>query len=181
MKSIIVIVAMLLSFNSFAQTEILGNINGQISRLASVDTKYDIVQTDQNGKVLTTFKPLEVSTFSYNDSMYSLCSYTNVYNGYITSNPGDYDYWLVERLEDVNVLLYPNPTAGELVVSINSLNDNLNVYVYDIQLRLMLSSSLSNYINTVNLQTLSDGTYLIDVRIPNKTFKTTKICLIKNK
>ncbi len=174
------IVAMLLSINTFAQVELLGTADGQVSRLTD-NILYDIVQTDQYGKVLATIEPKETSFFIYSDSLYSLLSITQIYNGCITSNAGDYDYWLVERTSNVDPLVYPNPTTGQLFVALNVLSEDLFVSIYDIQLRQMVSQKLTDFISTVNISSLSEGTYLLDIRNKNQTFKTTKICLVKNK
>jgi len=175
-----VIVAMLLSFNSLAQVELLGTTDGQVSRLTG-GIQYDIVQTDESGRVLVTLEPKQTNTFVYSDSLYSIISITKVHNGHITSNAGDYDYWLVERTDNIEPIIYPNPTTGQLFVSLNMLSENLYVTIYDIQLRQMLSQRLTDFVNTVNLYDLSESMYILDIRNNNKTFKTTKICLVKIK
>jgi len=62
-----------------------------------------------------------------------------------------------------NIRVYPNPTKGLLNIS-NALEADLQISVYDVNGRLLLSKTCEQTLNTMNISSLSNGMYLIKIK-----------------
>jgi hypothetical protein len=85
---------------------------------------------------------------------------------------------LNENNEDINLSVYPNPTAGrlELMVSDRSF-ESLSYQLYDINGKLLNSEAINNHKTIIELENLPVANYLLKVienQVPIKTFKIIK-------
>lgn len=145
------------------------------------DTNYDIVHTDRTGIVVwripSYFAPDE---FELNDNSYGICGHTNIKNNRITSNPDDYDYWLVDKEITLNTNIAPNPAINNVIITIDKLVDDLQVSLYDINGILIFNSKITEYYTTLNLPKLPNGMYFIKIHACNEPFKIYKLCVLQN-
>lgn len=86
----------------------------------------------------------------------------------------------IEDVEDINTVIYPNPTSGNVTVRLeNSEIETAEIKVYDLNGKLLQVEQQkgSNEV-TLNLSPLTSGMYIISVQTGNQNF-TKKISLIK--
>ena len=74
-----------------------------------------------------------------------------------------------------DMLLFPNPTNSILNVSFNTIPQNTKIELYNSIGALILSETMSNKTNTVNLSELSSGIYFMKVLEGNKVIAVKKI------
>lgn len=103
------------------------------------------------------------------DNRYLVVGYTDSFEGEVSGNHGDYDYWVIEISESTNSLnniknniefsIYPNPTK-ELI---NIEGENIQeIEVIDLNGEIVLKSDI--ILDVINLSTLSSGLYFIKVK-----------------
>jgi hypothetical protein len=143
------------------------------------ETNYDIVHTDRTGTVVWRI-PSYSDEFELNDNTYGICGYTKIENNKITSNPDDYDYWLVDKEIILNTDVFPNPAINNVTIAIDKLVDDLQVSLYSISGVLIFNSEITEYYTTLNLPKLPNGMYLIKIHIYNEPFKIYKLCVLQN-
>lgn len=71
--------------------------------------------------------------------------------------------------QELGLSMYPNPTEG-LVSIRNSKSLNADVTVYDLNGRSLMSKSISNTVNEINISNLASGIYLFKVKADNSEF-----------
>jgi hypothetical protein len=171
---------MIISTISFAQSPETVSTN-EFSLRDDIDNQYNLIRTDQNGDIVWS-SPInkDNNPFDYSQGTYIVCGFTEVANGRIIDNPCDYDYWLVRIIETIQVSVYPNPAASELNIALNSYVSELDFRLLDVNLKLIESRKLTNYITTIPLPQLANGIYMYEVTSNNKLIKTGKICVIQN-
>jgi hypothetical protein len=103
--------------------------------------------------------------------------YTTINNNKITSNPGDYDYWLVVKTKNIESFIYPNPTRNNVFVFSSDLSNNVRIILFDINGKEVLRERLIDYTTNIRLPFLSQGTYLYQIQNDNLTIKTGKLCV----
>ena len=83
----------------------------------------------------------------------------------------DSNFTAVDNIEAVsNVKVYPNPTASALIIDGTIGTGTMSIY--SLNGALILSQSIHEGVNTINVSNLSNGLYLL--KLPNDTFKFTK-------
>lgn len=75
----------------------------------------------------------------------------------------------VESLQDEKLILYPNPTHKEFKVT--GLTGSVNVYIYDIQGRHLISRTITNN-EAISVESLVSGLYIVKVTNSEGTFDT---------
>lgn len=96
--------------------------------------------------------------------------------------PGEYTFGVpgndvgIQEKPQNNIQIYPNPTHDRL--TIRSEQDIDSIIIYDLSGREVLRQKLNNKNATLNIKTLSSGTYFIQIFNKGKILKTDK--LIKN-
>jgi hypothetical protein len=182
MKKLLLLLGLLVLFFgvAFAQSPETVSTN-DFSLRDDIDNQYNLIRTDQNGDIVWS-KPINKNNnpFDYSQGTYIVCGFTEVTNGRIIDNPCDYDYWIVRISETIQVSVYPNPVASELNIALNSYVNELDFCLLDINLKLIESTKLTNYITTIPLPQLANGIYMYEVTLNNKLIKTGKICVIQN-
>jgi hypothetical protein len=143
------------------------------------ETNYDIVHTDRTGVVVWRI-PSYSNELELNDNVYSICGYTKIKNNKITSNPDDYDYWLVDKEIILKTDISPNPAINNVTITIDKLVDDLQASLYSIYGVLILNYTITEYYTTLNLPKLSNGMYFIKIHASNKPFKIYKLCVLQN-
>ena len=77
-----------------------------------------------------------------------------------------------EMVSKLNYQIYPNPTNGVVTISINGINDNLDLQVIDLQGKLIhtekLSKDIPSYTKDIDLSKYAKGIYYI--RLTNTSF-----------
>lgn len=68
----------------------------------------------------------------------------------------------VKENEKINFSIYPNPVINELTV-INYSNENCNIYVYDLNGRILIESVINTQYNYISTQTLTKGVYIYQI------------------
>lgn len=63
--------------------------------------------------------------------------------------------------------IYPNP-AGDIIILKQTYPENMNVSFYDMSGREIISTTVSNEINPINIHSLSSGCYLVTIRTEEK-------------
>jgi uncharacterized surface protein with fasciclin (FAS1) repeats len=83
----------------------------------------------------------------------------------------------IEESNNLNVMVYPNPAANMLNVTLNS-NELFNLTITDLNGKQILAERISNISNMIDISNLSSGMYLL--RIANSNVQsTTKIQITK--
>ena len=184
MKKIITFISLLLLTNicySQSRESIGSNIFGYRTD-GVVDGTYNVVRTDEDGKVVWVKPVIYDNTipFDLNDNQYIIYGFTSIKDGRITDKPSDYDYWLVRSDLDYDVEVFPNPTSTVFYVSLSNYTDNININLYDLTHKLVFTSRITKYINFFQLPPLSNGTYFYEIFGENKIIKTGKLCVLQN-
>jgi YD repeat-containing protein len=76
-----------------------------------------------------------------------------------------------EVIEDLEIILYPNPTKGEITISLNNFEDQEPSFisVYDYSGRLLQNYNNVQEINLINISDLPRATYLLKIVIGEKS------------
>lgn len=92
-------------------------------------------------------------------------------DGDVSENKGDFDIWLVEvsppintaneNLEVQNFKIYPNPSSGDLIVSLDSYNSGGAVQIYDLFGRLVHSQKINR--RELRIKNLPKGIYTFSI------------------
>lgn len=180
MKYTILYVLMLFCGVAFAQSNETISTN-EFSIRDNIDNQYNLIRTDQNGNIIWS-NPInkDNNPFDMSQGTYIVCGFTEVKNGKIIDNPCDYDYWIVSIINDIEVSVYPNPASKEINVTLNSYTNELDFYLLDVNLKLIQSRKLTNFITTISLPNLSNGIYLFNIITNDKLIKTGKVCIMQN-
>lgn len=85
----------------------------------------------------------------------------------------------VEEMENTSIMVYPNPTSGQIQISSDNLSAEKNIYysLYDLNGRLLQQDRLTESVQTVSLNAYAPGFYILKVtgqQSGNKTFKIVK-------
>lgn len=151
------------------------------ARIQDPSTNYNLVRTDQQGNIIWSYNLItDNSAYNYSEDFYIVCGYTDVVAGKITSNPFDYDYWLVPIINDLAVFIYPNPACNVLNVALNNIDSNVTINIYNLQMKLVATYNANNYINTLTLPALSNAVYFVVVRSDNNINNIQKLCVQQN-
>lgn len=91
-----------------------------------------------------------------------------------------YEISVVPVLEDpqisIDLQVYPNPTTGQLILSIGSNElSNLNYQLFSISGQLIESQKIAGATTTIQMETLQSATYFLKVTSDNKALKSFKI------
>ena len=169
------------TFNSFAQqNETIGLMSGtSYTRVEDDQAEYNIVRSDVNGNVVWVNDLITTSpgVFDITLDLYMVYGYTTINNNKITSNPGDYDYWLVVKTKNIESFIYPNPTRNNVFLFSSDLSNNVRIILFDINGKEILRERLIDYTTNIRLPFLSQGTYLYQIQNDNLTIKTGKLCV----
>lgn len=122
------------------------------------------------------------------DNGYILAGITASNNGNVIGNHGNGDYWVVKLAQDnldisefefvKNSIIFPNPSNSYFVIQNNKLSsDKFDYKILDLTSRIILSG-ISNYNETINIESLKTGNYIIQIEVKNRSIETKK--LIKN-
>ena len=181
MRPFIILLAVMLLANSIyaQQNEAIGALTGtSYTRLGTDDIQYNIVRSDKEGHVVW-IKELtnNTNTFDVTLNLYMVFGYTNLSNNKITSNPGDYDYWLVVRSKNIESLVYPNPTRSSVFVFASDLSNNVRITLFDTNGREIMRERLVDFTTSIKLPPLSQGMYLYKIENDNLTIKTGQLCV----
>jgi hypothetical protein len=183
MKQLTLLILLLLGNQCYSQSnEAVGsNIFGY--RLSdAIEGTYNVIRTDEDGKVVWVKPMITDNTipFDLSENQYIIYGFTQINNGKITSNPSDYDYWLVRSDIGYDVIVYPNPTTTTFYVSLSNYSDGITIDIYDISHKLVFNSQITQYMNYFNLPHLSNGTYIYEIVGTDKIIKTGKLCVLQN-
>lgn len=76
-----------------------------------------------------------------------------------------------EVIEDLEILLYPNPTKGEITISLNNFEDQEPSFIsiYDYTGRLLQNHNNVQEINLINISDLPRATYLLKIVVGEKS------------
>lgn len=180
MKYFILFMLMLFGGLTYAQSPETVSTN-EFSLRDDIDSQYNLIRTDQYGDIIWS-KPInkDNNPFDMSQGTYIVCGFTEVAYGRIIDNPCDYDYWIVRISETIEVSVYPNPASNVVNITLNSYTNELDFYLLDVNLRLIESRKLTNFITEIPLPQLSNGIYVYDVISNNKLIKTGKLCIMQN-
>ncbi len=70
------------------------------------------------------------------------------------------------------VLIYPNPTIGEVTIELNNIANNTTFEAYDVIGKLMIKEILTKEKSTINISKLNNGIYIYKLLNENKIIKT---------
>ncbi|PBQ30209.1 hypothetical protein CNR22_24280 [Sphingobacteriaceae bacterium] len=73
------------------------------------------------------------------------------------------------------IVVYPNPTNGNVIVEVNLVSENQFEEIYTSIGQLVMSKTLSEAETKIDLKNLPNGIYTVIVRTQNKTLKATKV------
>jgi hypothetical protein len=82
--------------------------------------------------------------------------------------------------DNVDVIIYPNPTDGETTVAINGIVGNAEFELADMNGRIIIAETVNcegSLVKTINVSSLAKGTYF--VHIYNNDFNTTRKLVVK--
>lgn len=87
---------------------------------------------------------------------------------------GTTDYSMIkivqfEARDNANIILYPNPTNGNINLNFNGQEvTNFNIEIIDMLGRSILKQTLENSTQTIDVQHLASGKYILRVAYNNK-------------
>jgi hypothetical protein len=180
MKKILFILGMLVYWTSVSYSqEIVGLNNGFDYNLNCKNLeKHNIVRTDENGNVIWTLSFSNTSQpFDSSQENYIVFGNTNIKNGKIISNPSDYDYWLVEKEEEINFSIFPNPSIGFINIYTSFIDDKSEIEITDEMNRIVYRSKINEIITNLDLTRYSKGMYFVKIFNNEKILKFEKICI----
>jgi len=181
MKRAIAILLCIFCFtlNSFAQ-ETIGTMSGtSYARIGDDATEYTIVRSDKDGKVVWIKDLITTSSSSFDTTLdlYMVYGYTTLTDNRITSNPGDYDYWLVVKTKNIESFIYPNPARSNVFVFSSDISNNVQISLFDVNGKEILRERLVDYTTSIRLPSLSQGTYFYKIENDNLIIKSGKLCV----
>lgn len=185
MKYIIFILFLLFStqvYSQYRESVGIGSVNNpRVSREVENDSYY-MVRTNQTGIIVwRTLTPSKADIFNLDEASYILLGYTTLKNNRITSNPSDYDYWLIKKNTSIfNTALYPNPALNKVTIFIDKLIGNLQISVFNTQGVLVYNTEISDFYTIINLDNLENGIYFIKLHTNIELIKTYKLCVLQN-
>lgn len=178
MKQYIIFFLILIGIQSHAQTkETIGTQEEtKYSVLFNINENYDIVKTDEKGNVICKVSQFNNINIDTTKESYIIFGYTNVINDKITSQPSDYNYWLV--LKDIfEYELYPNPT--ENIIFLFTTETNVEFEVYNIRGQILYKKTIHESFVDIDLSFLPQNIYIYRITDSNnQTKKTGKICVL---
>lgn len=159
--------------------EIIGTNNGLEYNINHNNLEdYNIVRTDQNGVVVSTLTPSSLSQpFDLDQENYMVFGLTNIENGKITSNPSDYDYWLIQKEQEIKFSIFPNPSLGIINLSTSFIDSRTQFKIYDELNRVVYENEINEINTIINLNNYSKGIYFVKIFNNEKILKIEKICL----
>ncbi len=83
----------------------------------------------------------------------------------------------IEELSKGAVKLYPNPASQFLMIDFNPSIINKTVEVYDATGKLVISKTISESLLTLDVSELSNGMYLVKVKLDNSFYATEKLVI----
>lgn len=82
---------------------------------------------------------------------------------------------LTEMQNNDQTIIFPNPANDEFYVRLNTINDNLNLEVYNITGLLVLKQMITEENSKISLVNLPSGIYFIKIKDGDKIIRTEKI------
>lgn len=174
-------------------------LNAQTELQTSADQVYTLVQTTSLGELKKENVTLSVgSTFTQDDINQNKISYTNALtigatdtfkvnvlngaNGWLPNQTVTITIQNQMNVSDLNlseIVVYPNPTSGNLTIKLptNSFN-NGKFSLVDLQGRTILTKEINQTEESLSLDYLSEGIYLLTISVDNQKI-TKKIVLEK--
>ena len=181
MKKILFILGMLVQWTSVSYSqEIVCSSNGFDYILNSKNLEnYNIVRTDLDGNVFWTYSfSSTIQNFDSSQENYIVLGITNIKDGKITSDPSDYDYWLIKKEEEINFSIFPNPSIGFINIYTSFVDDKSEVEITDGMNRVVYRSKINEIITNLDLTRYSKGMYFVKIFNNEKILKFEKICVI---
>lgn len=81
----------------------------------------------------------------------------------------------IEESNLVSVTLYPNPTSEFVIVEIETMLNDVNYLLYDMNGKLILSGKIENNETKLDMRPLSSGEYHLSILNSNTTIESIKI------
>jgi hypothetical protein len=120
-----------------------------------------------------TVSPTVTTTYTVNVTDVTTCSSSAVVTVNVSTCTG------INEQVAYNVNVYPNPTNGIVNIDLAGIITGETTYeLFDVQGRKVVSKVSSNTIETLNVENLSEGIYMLTVQ--NGSAKTTKKLVINN-
>ena len=83
----------------------------------------------------------------------------------------------IEEIDNLDILVYPNPAANQLNISLSS-DELLDLTLLDVNGKTVLSRTISNFSNTLDISRIDAGLYFLRIG-NNQNYSTTKIQITK--
>ena len=83
----------------------------------------------------------------------------------------------IEEIDNLDILVYPNPAANQLNISLSS-DELLDLTLLDVNGKTVLSRTVSNFSNTLDISRIDAGLYFLRIG-NNQNYSTTKIQITK--
>jgi uncharacterized surface protein with fasciclin (FAS1) repeats len=83
----------------------------------------------------------------------------------------------IAELDNLDILVYPNPAANQLNISLNS-DELLDLTLLDVNGKIVLSRTVSSFSNTIDISRIDAGLYFLRIG-NNQNYSTTKIQITK--
>lgn len=184
MKKLLILGLLTLTMNCYSQTmiESVGEVGSLVFNVKDsiLSEEYVIVKTDSEGNIIEKFSPKEINDifFLNKESDYSLYGHTTLMQNKISSNPSDYDYWLIKKSDEFIVELFPNPTNQNVTIIIQNLKDPLIFNLLDLNGKIIISKNMINNITNLDVSDLSKGIYLYKILNDFGIVSTGKLSII---
>ena len=82
-----------------------------------------------------------------------------------------------DELSKTTFNIYPNPVNDILNIKVAELNSNSTITIFDIAGKMVLSSTLKNGLNTMNVNSLNSGIYFYAIKQNNEIIETKKLII----
>ena len=83
----------------------------------------------------------------------------------------------IEEIDNLDILVYPNPAANQLNISLSS-DELLDLTLLDLNGKIVLSRTVSDFSNTIDISRIDAGLYFLRIG-NNQNYSTTKIQITK--
>ena len=83
----------------------------------------------------------------------------------------------IEEIDNLDILVYPNPAANQLNISLSS-DESLDLTLLDLNGKIVLSRTVSDFSNTIDISRINAGLYFLRIG-NNQNYSTTKIQITK--
>ncbi|MCH2225757.1 MAG: T9SS type A sorting domain-containing protein [Crocinitomicaceae bacterium] len=153
-----------------AMTTVIGNtITANTANVSYQWIDCGLANSSINGETQQSFTPLATGDYAVIISD-GVCS--------DTSDCETIDLASISSVDNEEIMIYPNPSAGKLVIHIPNLSSNVKCTISNTLGQTIITTNIMNEVNSLNLNELPEGIYFVSIYMENELVQN-KITLSK--